>query len=483
MKTLNSPVLWVLVAILVTVAIILIVNSRTRSDWGFKDVVKDPKLWSEMGEARQAIDRAAEEAKQWNESQIVVAVNRFVFDIAGNQDGATEARVLESLGSRVHPAILQILSDVSQRTRLIKPTSTNLLPEAPFNRVCNLLGDTPPINIVPLITPFLDEPAKEIRQDAAFVLGKVGTLEVVAPLRKVFADSDEYVRSYGLMGLQWAMKNHRLDEQCARGLYEDIAQLIITGKNHDKSAGLLLDIDRTRATELFLSERVFAPNAPSLHEVLEALADRQIRVSRDRLLALIAELEKDEMKYPKTYALGESLRLLGQHKIADDRAFLEKRTGSSESRVAEGAAAGLVASFGLEGFEQRIWDAESAIGFFRLKPPQKSYLAVLMLDGEVNNGGLSQYFFNSSGGNWRDALAGLEAMGAAGQLAVFREAIAKFGKDGPSQDRALRQEQLAKLTRRDDALFDALDNRYYESKDSIEVLAKRYVLRNADAFK
>jgi len=285
------------------------------------------------------------------------------------------------------------------------------------------------------------------------------------------------------MGLRWAIKNHRLNEQCARELYEDIAQLVISGKNGDKSAYLLLHIDQTRATELFLSERVFTPSALSLHEALEALADERIAVPRDQLLTLIADLEKSEMKYPKTHALGESLRLLGQHKFAGDRPFLEARTSSSEPRVAVGAAAGLIASFDLEGFEQRIWDEVNTKGFSALEPAQKQYLAVLMYDGEVNNGGLSQYFFNSSGDHWREALAGLEAMGFSERLTVLREAVSKFGKDGPFQDRARRQEELAKLARKNDALFDALDDRYYKSKEVIEMLTMRYVLKNPDSFK
>lgn len=481
---LTSPLLWIIVAIVAIAAVVVIFRFRARSEWGFREVVKDPGQWSsEMERASRALERATEEAKQWNESQVSAAVNHFVFDVSSSLEASGDARILKSLGTRIHPTVLQILGDTSRRSKLVKPTGENLLPEAPFNRACNLRGDAPPTNAAALIAPFLDDPADEIRKDAALVLGTIGTQEVLTPLRKAFADPDEYVRSCGLIGLQRAIENHRLDEQCARELYQDIAQLVIAGKNHDQSAALLLSIDPTRATDLFLSDRVFTATAPSLHEALEALADKRIAVPRERLLSLIADLEKSELKYPKTYALGESLRLLGQHKLASDRPFLEARTSSSEPRVAAGAAAGLIASFDLEGFEQRTWDAKSTSGFSTLKPAQKQYLAVLMYDGEVNNGGLSQYFFNSSGDHWRDALAGLAAMGFSERHTVLREAVSKFGKDGPSQDRERRQEELAKLARKNDALFDALDDRYYKSKEVIEVLTQRHVLQNAGAFK
>jgi hypothetical protein len=43
----------------------------------------------------------------------------------------------------------------------------------------------------------------------------------------------------------------------------------------------------------------------------------------------------------------------------------------------------------------------------------QTYFAVTILEGEVYNGGFHQYFGNSSGGYYADALRGLEEMGAA----------------------------------------------------------------------
>jgi hypothetical protein len=490
MKIVNSPVFWVVAAIVAIGTITVLLRSRTHGDWGFKEALQNPEQWSREAErANREFERAMENARHWDESQITSAVNRFLFEVSSSRDAAKEAAVLKSLGPRVHPVVLQILGDASQRSRLVAPTGKNLFAEAPFNRACDLFGDSPPTNAAPFLAPFLEESGKEIRKDAALALGKIGSADVVAPLRKAFTDSDDYVRSYGLMGLQRAVGSNRLDASCARDLFPDIAQLVVMADGNDKSGSLreatalLLNIDRTRATDLFLSEKVLTADSPALHEVLEALANKRVSVPRERLLALIEKLEKREMKYPTPYALGKSLRLLGQHKLTSDRVFLEARTSASDKTVAEGAIEGLIASFGLEGFEQRAWEAENKNGFAALKPAQKHYLAVQMYDGQVNNGGLSQYFFNSSGDTWREALGGLEAMGFNERLTVLREAVAKFGKDGPSPGREQRMVQLAKLERKNDASFEALDDRYYKSKEVIDVLAKRYVLKNPDEFK
>jgi hypothetical protein len=106
-----------------------------------------------------------------------------------------------------------------------------------------------------------------------------------------------------------------------------------------------------------------------------------------------------------------------------------------------------------------------------------------MCDAEINNGGLAQYFVNSSGDYWREALAGFEAMGFREKFGALKEAIALFGDNGPSSNRSVRQDQLSKLYRKSDAIFEALDSRYYDSSEVVEVLTARFVLENPESFK
>lgn len=346
-----------------------------------------------------------------------------------------------------------------------------------------LLRERPPAEIVPLLIPFLNHPSEAIRKDVACVIATVGAPLIIEPIRKAFLDTDDYVGSYAMMGLRRAMDGRHLEDRCKIELFSDLQELISAGKNGDKAAELLLDFDTPRATEFLLSPAVFSPDSPSLHHALNAMAERKIRVPHDRLLALIQQLEASELEYPRTYALGAALRLVGLHQSPDDLSLLQSRTAHTDQTIAEGAAGGLLASHGLEGFREKIWNEESNGGVPALSIPQQHFSAVTDLDAEVNNGGHSQYFVNSSGDQWKQALAGLEAMGCTERAAILREAVRTFGASGPSIDRKARQEELSKLARKDDELFDALDSRYYESKEIIDVFATRYVIANADSFK
>lgn len=362
------------------------------------------------------------------------------------------------------------------------PAGGELLPEAPFNRACDLLSNEPLQRVIKEIAPFLNHPSDEIRKDVALVLGASGSAEALAPIRSAFTDQDEYVRSYSLMGLKRAHESGRLDKQLATDLVTNLRQLIATGHNVEAAASLLLEFDSVSGKEYLLSPEILRLGFPCLHDLLAVLAEKNISVQRDRLLDMIQQLEAREMNYPDNYSLSRSLRLLGQHRNQQDRNFLQVRTQNSNREVAEGAALGLLEWAGLEGFRDRLWKKESAQGFNALTKPEKFYLAVMKLDGEVNNGGISQYFFNSSGDSWQEAEAGLEAMDFKQRSAILHEAIEKFGTNKPSADREVRQEQLAKLARKDDKLFDALNTRYYESTEVLDVLVNAYVIEHAKAF-
>jgi HEAT repeat protein len=482
MSILQSPVLWlILVALAIAIAFI-VAKSRNRLDSGFKNVVKNPQYWEGIRRAQEEVESAVNAAKSWDEGRIVSFVREFVLEATSSWDATEQAQVLRELGERTHPTVLGLLRDSSLYSQLVKPTGKNLLPEAPFNRACDLLGDSPGHEAVEALAPFLSDPSKEIRKDAALTIAKTGAATITPLVRKALLDQDEYVRSYALMELEFALDRSGLSDSVQAELFPDVLNLLLANRNADKAADILYRFNSARANHYFLSQEVITPESPILHEVLEVLANAKVPVPRNDLKSLIASLEMQELKYPKTYALGEALRLLGQQQREEDRDLIRRLTTHPEGCVAEGAAAGLLCSFGLDGFEKKIWDTEEQFGYESLSEHQRLYSAVFLCDAEINNGGLAQFFVNSSGDRWPDALAGLKAMGFQERLAVLDEAIAKFGSAGPSTIRNMRQNQLSKLYRRDDTIIDSLDTRYYNSSEVVEVLASRFVLANPEGF-
>jgi hypothetical protein len=96
---------------------------------------------------------------------------------------------------------------------------------------------------------------------------------------------------------------------------------------------------------------------------------------------------------------------------------------------------------------------------------------------EVNNGGHHQFYWNSTGIVWPDALAALDDIGAVQAAAILREASARLG-GAPSRDRTTRQDQLERLNPR----FDDLDDRFFASGENIDAMEMSYIRAHAADF-
>ncbi len=110
---------------------------------------------------------------------------------------------------------------------------------------------------------------------------------------------------------------------------------------------------------------------------------------------------------------------------------------------------------------------------------QKYIFAVGWYRSEVDNGGHDQFFFNSTGIVFQDALDGLKEMGAKDFYEILKDASDRMG-NGLSKDRSIRVNCLEN----ENPEFDDLDKKFYEldRKFSLEKFMKDYILRNKDKF-
>ena len=120
-------------------------------------------------------------------------------------------------------------------------------------------------------------------------------------------------------------------------------------------------------------------------------------------------------------------------------------------------------------------------GFAGLSPKEKTYFSVCILDGEVYNGGLYQFFSNHSGEYYVEALNGLAELGAfhsrelliAARLALFSD------REMPCETQSLRellnsfQDGLAT-----DQILAELDKKYYDDPDKLGDRLRKYALDN-----
>lgn len=90
----------------------------------------------------------------------------------------------------------------------------------------------------------------------------------------------------------------------------------------------------------------------------------------------------------------------------------------------------------------RIYHTEA--GYAGLAPAERTYYLGCVLNGEVYNGGLHQFYSNSAGDRYADTVSALDELRASNSLRILRRSCDLLfpGADAPPSDRARRFEVL-----------------------------------------
>ncbi len=106
-------------------------------------------------------------------------------------------------------------------------------------------------------------------------------------------------------------------------------------------------------------------------------------------------------------------------------------------------------------------------------------LAIGLLEADVNNGGIDQYYFNSSGDHALFVPHALRKIGASSTAGIVDRANALFGRGGPPAHRDVRQSALERFREAQPDGWEALDDEFYRYPDDIHSLVVEYVRKNA----
>jgi hypothetical protein len=115
---------------------------------------------------------------------------------------------------------------------------------------------------------------------------------------------------------------------------------------------------------------------------------------------------------------------------------------------------------------------------------ERRYFAVVLLEGEVYNGGFDQYFTNSSADHYQDAVVCLEELGAIQSLKLLQEAAAVlFDEQAPPTTQAGRTTLMKEKFRwpeEDQPMpewatrLEVLDDQFYKDPDRLGDLLDAY---------
>lgn len=478
----------VLFSSLAAIGTLIYLSTRKRPDdspGGFRDWVKNPDYKRAVTE-QMAADKEERASltvpNDISDSDIQAMVDRL---FERDDRNGLNVRRLELIGRKAYPSLVRAFDDPRIAQQFQPEQWVGYEAKFPLERVVGLLKPLDEPLVIRTLAKYARHPDDWVRKYAALELGAIGSPECLDPVVTALQDEDEYVRSYAMMGIAKAVKERRASRDFQNGVFMALVKLIgrtdiIPSRD---APGLLLAIDTERALPILLSPPFLTAQNPGLYSILEALNNAKHRVPHDKLLPLLKELKPliAEFPYNSAYAAALMAYALNPDPAAEET--FREGLQSSQDRVQEAAGAALATLAGTGDPIQRVFDAERQRGFDALSEPQRLFFAALIYDGEVNNGGHSQYFVNSSGDQWRFALDGMKAIGASERAEILEQAVGLFEAKGPSDDGETRHEQLASSSKRKDEALARLDDRYYASKENVAALLAPYAIDNREAFR
>ncbi len=117
-----------------------------------------------------------------------------------------------------------------------------------------------------------------------------------------------------------------------------------------------------------------------------------------------------------------------------------------------------------------------------LSEAERIFYITQTLEMEVNNGGFSQYFYNSSGNFSNELVRAFTAIGADTTAAICQKAIDAFGCEIPA-DREERIEMLDELESDDfDEILEECDSAFFDYQDDLNELNYNFVMKNKEQF-
>lgn len=160
----------------------------------------------------------------------------------------------------------------------------------------------------------------------------------------------------------------------------------------------------------------------------------------------------------------------------EDKPFLDGYGGQTTDELIALAEHHRVDSIVLA-FESALDHKLTRLGADALSNEELDVLAIEALEREVNNGGYSQFFFNSSCFFARVVPQSLSKIGCNKTLEVTREALRAVGTDDPERLPEIMSDADDDLCDR----LDACDSRYYESGEDIAALLFDFIKKNRHA--
>lgn len=412
-------------------------------------------------------------------------IDKLVGKLLSERTAWNARRELQLIGPAAVPSLRAALDDA--RFRRAEWGEYSQVP-APLESTLELLVNHAGDDVVRIASPLAKSPSNEVRKTVALHLASAGRANTIPLLQELMRDEDGYVRSYVRIGIDRAVSDGRADQEFQRQAYDLLlAQLDQDwGSAMNDAADTIVVLDPARAAVDLADERWLSLSNRNAYRILEACNRANIllpEATLRRLLEVALPEAVGERCYPNDYVAAEALRALALRKAEDASVIAQSLLSHENEKVKESAAEALAELAGVSDPTGFVIDRLSKEGYGALSREQRVVYCAFLFDAEVCNGGLMQFFGNSSGDHAVDTLDALAELGHKEAHAALQTAMRLVGPLSRESDRELR---LTGFEGRWDELqpaFDPLEKAYYATQVQLRQAWLLYAIRHASHFR
>jgi hypothetical protein len=444
-----------------------------------KRMVADPEYGealSEMLRTRGEMIHAAESAPPPTDEEIDVLVaglmstNELLHRIG-------RIRLLKG-GARAERALLAALDN----RRCHWEAESDGIQHSPGERIADLLWELECRDLGAKIGHRADSPDWQVYQvaiKARVAIGSRQQLEfAVSKLNCGESIAADAVRE----GVEAALKRGTATPEFVAGILEWSRANVMGGSDHPSkwAVEFFAEHGGQNAMKLLQVEPLLSlSNDRNIHFLLDELNRRGLPIDHSLLKAMIEKSRASEEQWPWEYVFEGALASMATNDPLAARGIADAALNSS-CKTHRRAAMDLIRS------------QEGLPRFIYLEPPPDLSLSpteqtivdatghVIEASGQIGNGGLSQYFFNSAGDRWPGAVRAFRFIGDEEGAITLERAARILAAEGASIDRGVRQQQYAELSEEREKELDELSRAFWS--DRMDPIELRFMRTNKDFY-
>ncbi len=130
---------------------------------------------------------------------------------------------------------------------------------------------------------------------------------------------------------------------------------------------------------------------------------------------------------------------------------------------------------------EKITEKINQYGYDSLSETEKFFDCVCWLEGEINNGGFDQYFFNIAGDHAQETVSALQTIGANYTAELLKQSFTVFQNKEPPRDLSKRRSELKNIGKKNERILSELDEKFNAYTDPIGTLLVEYIKAHEDS--